>query len=135
MAETVVVDSGFVVAFLRRRDSHHAWAVEQGRHYPPPWHTCEAVLSETFFILRADGPAALIELTRRGSIACSFRYADDSAAVLELMQKYRDVPMSFADACLVCMTERLPNAVLLTTDSDFRIYRQQNRRVVPCVLP
>jgi predicted nucleic acid-binding protein len=51
------------------------------------------------------------------------------------MQKYSDVPMSFADACLVRMSERLRDPVLLTTDSDFRVYRRQNRRTVPCILP
>jgi predicted nucleic acid-binding protein len=51
------------------------------------------------------------------------------------MRKYADVPMSFADACLVRMTELLPEPVLLTTDSDFQIYRRHSRRAVPCVLP
>ena len=51
------------------------------------------------------------------------------------MQKYADVPMSLADACLVRMTEILPDPVLLTTDTDFRIYRRHGRKTIPCVLP
>jgi hypothetical protein len=43
--------------------------------------------------------------------------------------------MSLADACLVRMTETLPDPVILTTDSDFRIYRRHSRQVVPCVIP
>jgi hypothetical protein len=31
--------------------------------------------------------------------------------------------MSLADACLVRMSETLPDAVILTTGADFRIYR------------
>jgi hypothetical protein len=33
------------------------------------------------------------------------------------------------------MTEILSDPILLTTDSDFRIYRRNGRRVVPCVMP
>ncbi len=51
------------------------------------------------------------------------------------LEKYADVPMSFADACLVRMTETLNDPVLLTTDGDFRIYRRHGRQIVPCVLP
>jgi hypothetical protein len=43
--------------------------------------------------------------------------------------------MSLADACLVRMTEIIADAIVLTTDSDFRIYRRHSRQVVPCNLP
>lgn len=51
------------------------------------------------------------------------------------MLKYADVPMSLADACLVRMTEALSDPVVLTTDTDFRIYRRHSRQAVPCVFP
>ena len=47
----------------------------------------------------------------------------------------RQVPMSIADACLVRLTETLPDPLLLTTDSDFRIYRRLGRRVIPVRIP
>ena len=56
-------------------------------------------------------------------------------AVLKLLEKYVDVPMSFADACLVRMTETTNDPVLLTTDTDFRIYWRHGRQIIPCVLP
>jgi uncharacterized protein len=55
--------------------------------------------------------------------------------VLQLIEKYASVPMSLADACLVRMTETLSNPLLLTTDSDFRIYRRHSRQMVPCLIP
>ena len=51
------------------------------------------------------------------------------------MQKYGDVPMSLADACLVRMTEILSNSLVLTTDAHFRIYRRHSRQVIPCAMP
>lgn len=56
-------------------------------------------------------------------------------AVLRLMEKYAEVPMSFANAGLVRMTETLDDPMLLTTDADFHIYRRHGRQVIPCVLP
>ena len=65
----------------------------------------------------------------------TFSLAENIRPVLALMEKYRDVPMSFADACLVRMTEILAEPLVLTTDADFRVYRRHSRQVVPCVLP
>jgi len=135
MAESVLVDAGFVVALLSRRDSHHQWAVAQSPNLAPPWSTCEAALSEAFHLLGARGAPALRALLRRRSLRVAFELAENLEPVLKLMQKYADVPMSLADACLVRMTETLSDPVILTTDADFRIYRRHSRHVVPCVMP
>jgi predicted nucleic acid-binding protein len=74
-------------------------------------------------------------LLKRDQLLVSFRFSEHRQAVMTLMQKYEDVPMSFPDACLVRMTELLPEPVVLTTDSDFRVYRRNGRQVVPCMLP
>jgi predicted nucleic acid-binding protein len=70
-------------------------------------------------------------LLRRRSLIADFELSTDVEAVLGLIDKYADVPMSLADACLVRMTERFPSPMILTTDSDFRIYRRHSRQVVP----
>jgi predicted nucleic acid-binding protein len=51
------------------------------------------------------------------------------------MERYHDLPMSFADACLVCMVENNPGSTVFTLDRDFSIYRQQRRRVIPLITP
>jgi uncharacterized protein len=135
MAANVVVDASYLVALLSRRDSNRSWAEAQARRFPPPWKTCDAALSEAFHLLGHQGFAALAALLRRRAVASAFHLADAPEEVLKLIDKYRDVPMSFADACLVRMTEVLPEPVLLTTDTDFRIYRRLGRRTVPSVLP
>jgi uncharacterized protein len=135
MARNVLVDAGFVVAVLNRRDSHNDWAAAQASHFVPPWHTCEAVLSEAFHLLGVRGAPALSALLRRGALIVAFDLRSHLNPVLTLIQKYADVPMSFADSCLVRMTETLADPVLLTTDTDFRIYRRHSRQVVPCVMP
>lgn len=135
MAQSVLADAGFVVALLSRHDANHRWAVSQTVSLPPPWRTCEAALSEAFHLLGARGLPALTGLLKRRALILSFDLEAELDRVLKLIQKYGDVPMSLADACLVRMTETLPDPVLLTTDADFRIYRRHGRQVLPCVLP
>ncbi len=135
MAASALVDAGFLVALLSRRDTHHEWAVAQAAGFALPWITCEAALSEAFHLLGPTGIGVLASLLRRGALVSRYRFADDMDSVLKLLGKYADVPMSFADACLVRMTETLNDPLLLTTDEDFRIYRRHGRQVIPCVLP
>ena len=135
MAGNLLVDAGFLVALLSRRDSHHRWAVTQATQHVPPWRTCEAVLSEAFHLLGTRGIPALSALLRRRAVLVNFDFNDDVESVLRLLQKYADLPMSLADACLVRMTETFSDSVVLTTDSDFRVYRRHSRLVIPCVIP
>jgi len=135
MAKNVLVDAGFVVALLSSRDNHHEWAVTQASELPPPWSTCEAVLSEFFHLLGGLGARNLGALLRRRALLVAFELADSVEPVARLIEKYSDVPMSLAGACLVRMTETLADPVILTTDQDFRVYRRHSRQVVPCVTP
>jgi predicted nucleic acid-binding protein len=135
MAASVLVDAGYLVAFLSGRDRHCKWALAQSLSSGPPWKTCEAALSEAFHLLGEGGGSALGALLRRNAVLCTFTFAEHRDAVLNLMRKYADVPMSLADACLVRMTEVLPDPIVLTTDAHFRIYRRHSRQVIPCAMP
>jgi predicted nucleic acid-binding protein len=135
MAGNVLVDAGFLIALLSRRDRHHPWAAAQSPGLAPPWKTCEAALSEAFHLLGAPGRPGLATLLRRGAVVPAFDLADQLDRVLSLMQKYTDIPMSLADACLVRMSETLADPLIFTTDADFRIYRRHSRHLVPCVTP
>ena len=135
MAASVLVDASFVVAVLYRRDAHHAWAAAQSANFARPWLTCEAAVSEAFHLLGTRGASALQSLLRRNSLRLAFDLGDQLDPVLKLMEKYADMPMSLADACLVRMSEVFSNSVLLTTDADFRVYRRHSRQAIPCLLP
>jgi uncharacterized protein len=135
MASSVLVDCSFLVALLTERDTNHAWAVTEATRRPPVWQTCEAALSEAFHLLGSPGTSALGELLATRAVVCDFKAPEHVNDIVKFMTKYMDVPMAFADACLVRMTEVIPNPMLLTTDKDFRIYRRHGRQAVPCVLP
>src|SRR5581483_7532563 len=98
MAASVLVDASFLVALLSRQDSHHRWAAAQVPGGAPSWKTCDAVLSEAFFLLGAHGHA-LDAVLRRGAVRPAFDLAAELDRVLDLMKKFASVPMSLADAC------------------------------------
>jgi uncharacterized protein len=93
------------------------------------------VLSETFHLVDTHGGPALSALLQRRAVVSAFDLNRDLERTLKLIEKYSDTPMSLADACLVRMTETLNDPLLLTTDTDFRIYRRHSRQAVPCVTP
>jgi uncharacterized protein len=135
MAANVLVDTSFLVAFLNRRDVNHQWAITQAPTYSIPWKTCDAVLSESFYMLGHRGTPQLIDLLDRGALLPAFPLGENLEEVLNLLRKYADVPMSLADGCLVRMTEMIADPILLTADTDFRIYRRHSRQTIPCMLP
>ncbi len=135
MPKNCLADSGALVALLDPREEYHRWAQAAFARQPEPWFTCEAVVSEAFFLLPEPHARALEKLLRQGHLRMGLNLADELIQVLDLRAKYADVPMSLADACLVRMSETLPDPVLLTTDADFKIYRRHSRQVVPCLLP
>ncbi len=135
MEKNCVIDSGPLAALLDPREEHHVWARETLARQPLPWLTCDAVLSETFFLLHPPHALALEQLLRRGHLRLAFNLTDELLPVLDLRAKHAGVPMSLADACLVRMTETLPEPIIITLDADFKFYRRHSRQVVPCLMP
>ena len=137
MAANVVLDTGPLVALLDADEAHHRWAVEQFSQLRPPLLTCEAVLSEACFLISRVGadPSLATTLVERGVLSVTKLFDDEAPAIGRLMTRYRNVPMSLADACLVRIVEMTPNARLFTLDHDFSIYRQARRRVIPLLAP
>ena len=126
-----------MVAFLNRRDRYHSWARAQWEEIESPLWTCEAVISEACFILRSYSGAsrAVMEMVSRGIIKMPFRLEQEAGSVGKLIAKYKDVPMSVADACLVRMAEQTADSPVFTLDGDFRIYRKNGRQVIPTLIP
>jgi predicted nucleic acid-binding protein len=134
---TTLLDAGPLVAILNARDAQHRWAVRQAGQLDPPFMTCEAVLSEAHFLLRdhPGGQRRLVELMASDRVQVSFSYADHAGRVHGLMRTYGDLPMSFADACLVRMSEIRDDGRVFTVDSDFRVYRRHGTEAIPVLMP
>jgi len=139
MARRVLVDAGPIAALLDRRDTHHDWAKQQLAHLHQPLLTCEGVVSEVFFLLVRvrGGISTFAELLRHKLIRVDseFSYCEHSTEILDNVERYKNVPMSFADACLVRMTEIKRDSLVFTTDRDFLTYRRNGRERIPLIAP
>ena len=125
------------MALLDRADLHHVWAVECFKKLVPPLITCESVLAETLHLLSDLSPSvdALARLYSDGILRVDFDFRAQAPAIWRLVQKYRDLPMDLADACLVRMSELHTDCMIWTTDSHFRIYRRHGRQNIPLLNP
>jgi uncharacterized protein len=135
--EKTLVDTGPLVALLVEQDARHAWARRVWATIEPPLLTCEAVLSEAQFLLARFGgnPSVVLEFVRRGVVQVAFDLGSNVKRLLELQKSYRGLPMSLADACLVCMSEQISRSRVMTTDSHFRIYRRHKRQLIRVLMP
>jgi predicted nucleic acid-binding protein len=127
----VLVDTSFIVALYNRSDRRHSQCLHVLDAMEQPAVTCEAVVSESFYMLRhVHGAVADILATiENGALEIRFQLARSAGKVRALLEKYRDLPASFADACLVQMADELDTGDILTLDSDFKHYRwRRNRR-------
>ncbi len=126
----VLLDTGCIVALLDRSEEHHHACVEAVSSLEDPLVTCEAVVAESCYILRhlPGATEAVVENVERDVFLVPFRLRGSASRVVKLMKKYRDIPMDFADACLVCLAETLQTGRILTLDGDFRVYRWGRNR-------
>jgi predicted nucleic acid-binding protein len=132
-----LIDTGPLVSFLAAGLRHHAWTCDQWKLFRPPLLTCEPVLTEAAFLLKREGREAdpLFALLERGVIRIAFDIQEEQADLRALMDRYRNRPMSLADACLVRLSELHATGEVFTLDSDFRIYRRHGNRVIPVLIP
>ena len=129
-----IADTGFVVAFLNRRDRHHEWADEIGMRASEPLLTCDAVLAETIF--QVGSVAEVLGLVQEGFLQLAFDLRGNLNQVLDLAQRYRDRNPDLADLCLIRMSELYERLPVFTVDEDdFRVYRRNRREVIPIVCP
>ena len=133
----VLLDTGPWVALLCRNDTHHRWAVKQFRRLSPPLLSCEAVVAETCFLLGRSGfdSALALQFIERGVVQLPFALQEQISAVSALFRRYENVPASLADAALIRLAEINDSPLLLTTDSDFHIYRRHGRQTIPLISP
>lgn len=132
-----IVDTGPLVAFFDRSERHHLWALERIDELEAPLLICEPVLTEASYLLGRFPRAqdTLLELLHNGALSVALRIEEHVPELRKLLQKYRDAPMSLADACVVRMAEIHERHAVMTLDSDFSIYRKHGRTPLTLIHP
>jgi predicted nucleic acid-binding protein len=132
-----IADAGPLVAYLDRRDGYYTWASDQIDLIKPPLLVCEPVLSEAMFLLghRSEAREAVLALVSKGALKIAFSVNEHLEQVRRLVSKYRSLPMSLADACIVRMAEMNDSHAVWTIDSDFTVYRKHGRTPLTLIHP
>jgi uncharacterized protein len=137
MSQQIILDASVFVALIDRRDSYHKWAVSELAKISPPLLTCEAVVTETCFLLQRipSSKEIIFSFIDKGVVQIPFHLDEETQSIEKLLVRYQNVPISLADACLVRMSEIYENSAVLTLDSDFKIYRKHRNETIPVIMP
>ena len=128
MPAKLILDTGPFVALVDRSEKRHADCVRVLSSWAGLILTTEAVLTETLHLVGPSWRAQKIclEFVNRGAFLVVPSSADSLKRVTALMEKYRDVPMDFADATLVALAEEAETEQIFTLDRrDFLVYRRR----------
>ena len=137
MANELLLDTGAFVALVDRSETRHADCVAVLDGWRGPVVTTDAVLTETLYLVgpRWQAQKVCLEFVLRGGFLLVPSSPASIRRVSVLMEKYRNVPMDYADATLVALGEELGTDAVFTLDHrGFSVYRLNQRkafRLVP----
>jgi predicted nucleic acid-binding protein len=125
----IIVDSGPLIALFDADDHYHHRALEFVRHSRARLISTMAVITEAMYVLEDSLPARknVLAWIQNGGVMLIEPEAGDFERITQLIEKYADLPMDFADAVVVALCERLGTNHIATVDRDFTIYRYQGR--------
>lgn len=132
----ILIDSGPLIALFDASDKYHSAAINFIKTNKFPLVTTIASVTETLHLLDFNRNAQIdfIEWVHRGAVEIQNIENNDFGRLKELTEKYRDLPMDFADSCLVYLAEKMSLNTIATIDRDFSIYRIQGRRKFKIIL-
>jgi predicted nucleic acid-binding protein len=131
VAGELLLDTGGLVSLLDRSQRHHEAHARFFSDWERPVVSTEAVLTEATHLLGrlVRGRQACLDFFLSGGAILVPATKTSLRRTRELVTKYADLPMDYADATLVVLAEELDTNVVLTTDRrDFGLYRIKGRR-------
>jgi len=126
-----ILDTGVWVALIDKSESRHDTCLEWFKDYHGRLFSSEAVLTEVLYLLdfSIKAQSAAIDFVTKSVVEIIPSSVESIRRCGELMQKYSDLPMDYADATLVCMGIDLGITDIVTLDRrDFSVYRIGSRR-------
>jgi len=132
----VLIDSGPLIALFDASDKYHHETVDFIKTNKYPLITTLASITETLHLLDFNRNAQIdfLEWISRGGVEIHRIENVDFHRIKELTEKYRDLPMDFADSCLVYLAEKLDINTIATIDRDFTIYRIKGKEKFDIIL-
>jgi len=134
--KNTLIDAGPITALFNNRDRHHRLVLEFLKEYDGLLTTSWPVMTEASHMLDFNRQAQidLFEWVRRGGLKVESMEHDDIERLIQLSEKYADLPMDLADASLVVLSERINIKQIVTIDSDFYRYRTRDNEMLENIL-
>lgn len=125
-----LIDTGPLVALFDRSDKYHQKTIGFIENFNGQLVTSLATITETIYLLDFSQQAqhAFLTWVAEGALTIQEIDANDGEYIVNKFQKYSDLPMDFADGCLLAISEKLGVCNIATIDSDFDIYRVQRNK-------
>ena len=129
MLNTVLIDTGPLIALFDRDDKYHTSILEFIKNTNYRFISTTAVLTETMYMLDFNVAVQLsfLEWIMKEGVIIHEIKQSNIKRIIDLTRKYSDRPMDFADATLVIAAEERGIRQIISIDSDFDIYRLYNK--------
>ena len=135
MRNAVCIDSGPLVALYRTKQTRHEEAKQFVTAQSGPLVTTYPVITEVVYLLTFSARAQRSFLSwAHTTLTIDADTTTDLPRIVEIMEKYEDLPADFADASLLAMCERRGIEQIASFDKDFDVYRTKTRKRLKNVL-
>ncbi|MBL1259871.1 MAG: PIN domain-containing protein [Thiotrichaceae bacterium] len=126
----ILIDSGPLIALFDRSDKYHQASTAFIKNNRAELITTLASITEVLHLLdfSRNAQADFLSWVDAGAITVESITVDDFQKIRALIIKYSDLPMDFADACLVFLGEKMNVSKVATIDRDFDVYRLKGKR-------
>ena len=127
----VIIDTGPWVALIDRSQSRHTECVQWLKNFSGRLYSTEAVLTEVLYILNFSITAqcAALDFVLESVVEIVPSNTESLKKTKNLMKKYADLPMDFADATIVCLATQTGMQNIVTFDKkDFAIYKLPKKK-------
>jgi predicted nucleic acid-binding protein len=126
-----ILDTGPWVALIDRSESRHAECVQWLKNFSGRLYSTEAVLTEVLYLLNFSivAQCAALDFVLESVVEIVPASTKSLKRTKNLMKKYTDLPMDFADATIVCLATDTGMQNIVTFDKkDFAIYKLSKKK-------
>lgn len=138
MISKVFIDASALEAFLMSNSQWNSWVAQKLKQIKPPLFSCQAVIESVAHRIQHH-PAGLRAIKRfleSGTLRLSGSLDEFYPQVFRLMHQYREIPMTFSEACLTVVSDQEIESQILTLRSEFKSqFRYPDRRKIRLICP
>jgi predicted nucleic acid-binding protein len=130
--KNTLIDASPMIALFNKDDKYHTKIIDFLKIYKGILTTSWPVITEVSYMLSYNTNVQIdfLKWINRGGVKIENIGELDIKRIIELSQKYSDIPMDLADATLIIISKRLNIEDIITIDADYYIYRTADKKML-----